>query len=297
MPRLASPLHSASLFAGLFVVCVLFELPQQATLLQLHIEALESAVDRLIGLYVYVNQFPCLREGILWHVPSRTLTIRRDMSKILCVETADSLGIGLYSVAEAARLLHTPRRTISRWVEGYVGRLRTYPSVLGKENESTLAYGDLIELLYVRGFRKLGVSLEELRIATHRFKTEWHTSYPLATERFAANGRSLLWEFGGVWRQVLDGQQSAFFDELATRVIHDGNLAVEYRPLGASRSVVLSPHRAFGKPIDSGSGTHTYLLANALQAEKEASRVAWWYGTTTEAVLDASEFESQLVAA
>ncbi len=45
LPRLASPLHSASLFTGLFVVRMLFELPQQTALLQLHVEALQGAVD------------------------------------------------------------------------------------------------------------------------------------------------------------------------------------------------------------------------------------------------------------
>jgi hypothetical protein len=46
----AAALQTASLFAGLFVMAVLFELAKNAALLELHVEALESAVDRFVGL-------------------------------------------------------------------------------------------------------------------------------------------------------------------------------------------------------------------------------------------------------
>jgi hypothetical protein len=56
LSRCASSLHASSLFGRLFVVRVLLEFSQQTALLKLHIEALERAVDGLIGLYRNVNQ-------------------------------------------------------------------------------------------------------------------------------------------------------------------------------------------------------------------------------------------------
>ncbi len=63
----AASLQAAALFARLLVVAVLFELAQDAALLELHVEALESAIDRFVGLNGDVNQALMPRGGALWH--------------------------------------------------------------------------------------------------------------------------------------------------------------------------------------------------------------------------------------
>lgn len=77
----------------------------------------------------------------------------------------ETLGIGLYSIVEAGRLLQTPRRTLSRWIDGYVLKLRggtkAYAPIIARTDEkSYLTFGDLVELMYVRGFRNEGISLD-----------------------------------------------------------------------------------------------------------------------------------------
>ncbi len=217
------------------------------------------------------------------------------------METGPSLGVGLYSRVEAARLLRTPRQTLSRWVAGYVREVRgvgrAYAPLIDRGETPTLSFGDLVELMYVRGFRLAGVPLQELRDAGIRFRCEWDTPFPLATKRFATDGRHLLLDEGEVWRHALTGQQNAFFDEMGRQLIHVGDLASEWRPLGKERSVLLNPDRSFGKPIDDASGAHTHVLSLALASEKDPSAVAWWYGTTSEAVRDAAEFERSLASA
>lgn len=207
-----------------------------------------------------------------------------------------SLGVGLYSVVEAARLLKTPRRTLARWVEGYVLELRDgmkayAPVIARKDQHSFLTFGELVELMYVGGFRKEGVKLEHLRAITEKFRDQWQTPYPLATKRFATDGRALLVKLGNEWEHALTGQGQAFFDEIGRQLVHTGDLTSEWRPLGEHRSVVLNPNRQFGKPIENKSGAHTYILAEAFGNEGEAAKVAWWYDTSVEAVLDAVEFE------
>ncbi len=213
---------------------------------------------------------------------------------------AETLGVGLYSVTEAARLLQTPRRTLSRWVEGYVGALRSGPKryrpVLERDEQSLLSFGDLVELMYVRGFRRAGVGLEDLRRTAAKYRAEWETPYPLATKRFATDGRQLLIDLGGDWTNALSGQRQLFFDAIGRQLIHVGDLASEWRPLGADRAVVLNPGRSFGKPIDDQSGTRTSVLASALETGEDAESVSWWYGTTPNGVRDAAEFESLLAS-
>lgn len=217
------------------------------------------------------------------------------------MDNDSTLGVGLYSLAEAARLLKTPRRTLSRWVEGYVQELRSgprsYSPILEPKNEPLLTFGDLVELMYVRGFRNEGVRLDHLREASARFRNEWNVPYPLATKRFATDGKELLCNLGGDWLNALTGQHQAFFDDIGRQLVHTGDLTSEWRPLGQDRAVVLDPDRAFGKPIDDHSGTHTYVLAQAVSKNHDAKEVAWWYGTTPESVRDAQEFEERWLAA
>ena len=56
LSRLSSSLQTAALFTRLLIVRVLLELSEKTALLQLHVEALERAVDRFVGLYCNVNQ-------------------------------------------------------------------------------------------------------------------------------------------------------------------------------------------------------------------------------------------------
>lgn len=212
--------------------------------------------------------------------------------------SSETLGVGIYSLVDAARLLKTPRRTLSRWVEGYVQELRygtkEYAAVIARDEESALTFGDLVELMYVRGFRDAGVKLDEIRATAGKFRKAWGDSYPLATKRFATDGKGMLIELGGNWQHALTGQHHAFFEEIGRQLVHVGDLASEWRPLGRDRAVVLHPNRAFGKPIEDISGAHTYVLAQALMAEEDAGAVAWWYGTTTSAIEDAAEFERSM---
>ncbi len=217
------------------------------------------------------------------------------------MESIESLGIGLYSMVEAARLLNTPRRTLSRWVEGYVQVIqsgtREYAPLIERDDESALTFGDLVELMYVRGFRDAGVGLDEIRNTAAKFRLEWDVQYPLATKRFATDGRALLINQGGDWKHALTGQQQAFFDELGRQLIHLDNVVSEWRPLGTDHLVLLNPDRSFGKPIEVNSGAHTYILAQAALGEKDLEKVAWWYGTTVAGINDSAEFEGKYKAA
>jgi uncharacterized protein (DUF433 family) len=214
------------------------------------------------------------------------------------MKTADSLGVGLYSLVEAARLLTTPRRTLARWVEGYVQELREgarhYAPVIERGDEASLTFGDLVELMYVKGFRLGGVQLDEIRKVAAKYRQDWGTLYPLATKRFATDGRSLLLKERGDWAHALTGQRQAFFEEIGRQLVHVGDLTSEWRPLGRDKAVVLHPDRAFGKPIEDTSGAHTFLLFLAVEGGASVEDVAWWYGTEPKAVRESVEYEQSL---
>ena len=85
------------------------------------------------------------------------------------------IGLGIYSVPEAARLTGINSRTIRRWLRGYsykVGdELRHSPEVVFAdlrqiEEAFALTFRDLIEVLFVQAFRHHGVSWKTLRAAS-----------------------------------------------------------------------------------------------------------------------------------
>ena len=78
------------------------------------------------------------------------------------------LGVGFYSVGDAARLLRMPALSIRRWLTGYrfmrKGELHEVPPLwvpdLPKvDNTIELSFRDLIELRFVHQFTRAGVGL------------------------------------------------------------------------------------------------------------------------------------------
>ena len=184
-------------------------------------------------------------------------------------------------------------------MEGYVQELRGgakhYAPVIEREDEASLTFGDLVELMYVRGFRTGGVQLNEIRDVAAKYRQEWNTAYPLATKRFATDGRNLLIEEGGDWAHALSGQRKAFFEEIGRQLVHIGDLTSEWRPLGREKAVVLHPDRSFGKPIEDKSGAHTFLLFQAVEGGASVAEVAWWYDTGVKAVRESVQYEKCLI--
>ena len=90
---------------------------------------------------------------------------------------ASLLGIGLYTMSEAARLLRIDPRTLGRWAAGYaqasqMGR-RTADPVIQRDlkslsGESLLTFTDLLELHMVALFRSENVSLQTIRAAADK---------------------------------------------------------------------------------------------------------------------------------
>ena len=217
-------------------------------------------------------------------------------------EDENPLGIALYTFAEAARLLGKNAQGIRRWANGYtyelrVGKGRGGP-VLGERTDAeTLSFGELVELLHVKGFRDQGVPLESIRQAASSLRQEWETPYPFATRRVATLGNRLVAMLGGEWREPVSDQRSFDFVEgLAEQMVYSDDLTTGWHPLGVGSRVLLDPQRRFGEPIERESGIRTRTLAEAVAAEGGAPNVSRAYGVDPLGVEDALRFERAYVA-
>ena len=107
---------------------------------------------------------------------------------MIAKKSSKYLGVGLYSIAEAARLVGVPPSAISDWAdpeEGIVQR-RLDPS------EKTITFVELIELRFIQAFRKDGVSIPTIKRIATAASDRLKTDYPFGANAFRDECKSIL---------------------------------------------------------------------------------------------------------
>ena len=138
-------------------------------------------------------------------------------------EAADSslIGIGLYTVPEAARLTGIPQGRLRRWLQGYTyaageGQAASQPVWRRQlpEIDGTLGLGflDLMEARFVDAFRKAAVPWRVIRLGAERARELCDTDHPFSSQRFRTDGRTIFAEIidGTGEPQLLDLVKSQF---------------------------------------------------------------------------------------
>jgi uncharacterized protein (DUF433 family) len=222
------------------------------------------------------------------------------------------IGVGYYTAAEAARLLKTTPRNISRWLGGY-----SYKVSDGHIVETTPLWspqlpllGDSLEI----GFRDLirhGVGLNVIRRCLDSARKIIGEERPFSTHRFRTDGKSIFLESlrelqesgerGGSSAVVDLKTDQMVFRQVVEPTFRDLDLAdgsvVQWRPFNGKSSIVIDPARSFGKPLAADYGVPTASLATAAKAENSARRVASLFEVPVAIVNDAIAFERSLMAA
>lgn len=217
------------------------------------------------------------------------------------------VGIGLYTLAEAGRLVQVSPSKISRWLRGHDANGHHYEPLwrsqvdLG-EDGVFLGFRDLQEVRVAAAFIAKGLSPQRVRQAIGLARDLVGEERPLSTKRFRTDGRS-------IFLQVVqeDGQTrliDLFKRQFAFREIIEQSLTnLEYDdtgspsswwPLGKSGSVVIDPARSFGQPIEAETSVPTATLAAAAGAEGSQQAAARAWGVPLRSVRRAVEFEEHM---
>lgn len=238
----------------------------------------------------------------------------RPATSAVPVDETQALGVGVYTVGEAARLIRMPVRTINRWLGGYTfksgGRLTRMPPLWTPELPANdddgleLGFRDLIELRFVQAFVSEKVDLGIIRRCLERAREIVRDHRPFSTRRFRTDGRTIFVDVlkADGASEMLDLRQGQYvIKSVLERTFRDLDLedgvVTRWRPFGGKRSIIIDPHRAFGQPIAAVSGVPTIALSDAVKAEGSVERVARIYEISASAVRDAVRFEEQLQAA
>lgn len=223
------------------------------------------------------------------------------------------LGIGYYTVPEAGRLLRVAPRKINRWLGGYVfvsnGVSIDMPPLWEPQLPSfgdkiELSFRDLIELRFVNAFLDAGVGLKAIRNCIAYARECVADDHPFSTRRFQTDGRTIFLDslHRSGETELLDLKKRQYvFKDVIERTFKDLDISegavASWRPFAGRKSIVIDPTRAFGQPIAAEQGVPTVVLAEAVEAEGSAERVAFLYEVPLRVVRDAMQFEASLKAA
>ena len=228
------------------------------------------------------------------------------------------LGIGLYTIPAAARLVRASPATVKRWLYGYgyskKGANRRYHSeplwqpqydadALG---ERVIGFHDLLEIRIVREFVNRGVPLLVVRHCLDEARKMFGAEYPFTRQRFLTDGETVFHEV--LKADASDGEsglldlrkkQFAFRtiikDSLYASIEYDGDIARRWFPDGKKNPVVIDPAVQFGHPVIERSGVPTEALYAAWLAEgKKRAAVAKLYEVDPRHVDAAVRFEEKL---
>lgn len=223
------------------------------------------------------------------------------------------LGIGYYTVPEAARLLGMAPLNIRRWLGGYTYKQGDkeismpplwVPQLPKVDHHIELGFRDLIELRFVNAFTKAGLGLLTIRNCLDYAKECVQDDRPFSTRRFETDGRTIFLDSlrKNGEDELLDLKKRQYvLKHVIERSFKDldieNDAVTRWRPFNGKSTIVIDPKRAFGQPIAAKFGVPTAVLADAVKAEGSIPRVAQLFEVSPAVVRDAVKFEKVLIAA
>jgi uncharacterized protein (DUF433 family) len=216
------------------------------------------------------------------------------------------VGIGLYTPAEAGRLIDVRVPRLTRWLSGHSVRGQWYeplwrPEVDLGDDKIYLSFRDLLEARVASRFIAEGLSPQKVRLAIDRAKV-MIGDRPLSTSWLKTDGRSVflkvIRETGGEPDLMnLFSKQYAFnavVDQSLRDVEFEGPLPNIWWPLGKRSGVLIDPQRSFGQPIERDTSIPVTALSNAVTAEGSVDAAARAWRIPVAAVKRAVRFQQQM---
>ncbi len=119
-------------------------------------------------------------------------------------KTDDFLGLGVYSLADVARLIGRPIDTVKRWIAGET-------PLYNLDNPIVLDFYDLISLWVISRLRKEGVPQKAIRAGREYLSRKLPTPYPFVHHKgIATLGKSVFGKVEEWWVDIGQSGQGAF---------------------------------------------------------------------------------------
>ncbi len=232
----------------------------------------------------------------------------------------DPRSLPAYPLGDAARYLQLPPATLRSWVAGRKyptskGERFFHPLIIAPESNArlTLSFINLVEAHVLDAIRRThGVAVPKIRRAVEFVKRELGSDHPLAEKSFETDGVDLfLQEYGQLINVSRDGQLAMknVLEAYLERIERDSRgIAVRLFPFTRNRpassdvrqeprSVVIDPRVSYGRPVLTGTGIPTSVLAERYKAGESIRELADDYARPANEIEEAIRCELQTEAA
>ena len=233
-------------------------------------------------------------------------------------ESITELGLGVYTLADAALLVQADRAAINRWLFGYryshrrndkIARYRSaalWQPQYSDERlpEKVIGFRDLLELRVVREFVRRGVPLLVVRHCLEAAQQLFGSDYPFTTRRFVTDGETIYLDAvrdAAADSEILNlrTRQYAFReiikDSLYAGIEYEDGFARRWYPVPRSRAIVIDPAVQFGHPMIEQQAVPTAsIYASYLAEGKQKAVVARLFELEPKQVDVAVRFEEKL---
>lgn len=236
-------------------------------------------------------------------------------AKFRLYDGRDPRDIPAYMLHEAARYTGVPFNTLRSWVSGRSystegGMKYSRPLIIRSDkNENLLSFTNLIEAHVLNAIRrKHTVAMPRVRKALDYLSKQFDSKHPLAEHDFETDGIDLFVEKYGDLINVSQSGQLAMkqvFEMYLKRIERDEyGLARQLFPFTRTakhvndpKIVAINPRVAFGKPVISGTGIPTTIIAERYKTGESITEIADDYGRKQIEIEEAIRCEFDLKAA
>ena len=209
-----------------------------------------------------------------------------------------------YGLSETAVYLKIPYQTLRYWLTGF--RARPPIVVPREEDPIRLSFINLLECHVLAGMRKIyDLKLPKVRRALVTIAKDFPQPHPLVSVPFLTDRKNLFIEkMGKLISLSQDGQMGLNFYQMHLErvevdpkgLFHFFPFVVEPKP-SEPRTIEINPLIGFGKPVITGTGISTAIIASRFNARESVPDLAAEYGCTLQQIEEAIRWERHLPVA
>lgn len=222
-----------------------------------------------------------------------------------------------YSIAEASHYLQMPSSTLRSWAKG-----RPYPTEAGPKffeplivlpetvngNPPALSFVNVVEAHVLDALRRTyRIAMHKVREALKFLEQQYPSKHPLADQSFETDGVHLFVEKYGQLINITQQGQLAMRSILLvylSRIERDAAgipvklyLFTRLRSADEPKTIVMDPYVSFGRPVLTGTGITTAIIAERYKAGESIEELAHDYDLPPKSIQEAIRCELDLKAA
>lgn len=214
------------------------------------------------------------------------------------IKKKPSLGIGLYTIPDVAKILNLDKTFVRRWLHEYWGNkfnINNNFSSWGNGRDKAIHFFTLIEFYVFYQLRRQGVSAQSIVKSHEIIRQELDTQFPFANSTILTDGKKIFYTTDGDLIINADKSKQINFKSIIEHFCHKidfdkDQLALRYWPLGKGKNIVVDPHHQLGQPTIKNTNILAETLYNMYTSGEKINFISSLYDVSESDVKASVEF-------